>query len=60
MTNLTQIELNSIRELAMPALVGKEKFSFFSQQSNNQQVKQLFQQMSTKCEQKLNTLLNFM
>lgn len=60
MTNLTQIELNFIRELAMPAQVGKEKFSFFSQQANDEQVKQLFQQMSTKCEQKFSKLLNFM
>ena len=60
MANLTQVEFNTIRELVGPAMVSKEKYSAFAQQAQDQQVKQLLQQMSSSCEQKVSTLLNFM
>lgn len=60
MANLTQMEFNTIRELVTPARVNMEKFSAFAQTAKDPQVKQLLEQMSSDCEQKISALLNFM
>ncbi len=60
MANLTQMEFNTIRELVGASMVGKQKFATFAQQVQDSQAQQVLQKMSSNCEQKMNTLLNFM
>lgn len=60
MAHLTQVEFNKIRELIGPASTQRVKYRTFAEQTQDQQLKQLFQQMATCCDQKYNTLIGLL
>jgi len=55
MAQLTQVELNKIRELMAPASIQRVKYSTYAEQAQDQQIKQIFQQMANCCDRKYNT-----
>lgn len=60
MLQLTQVELNTIRELLGPAMANKVKFQTYAQQVQDPQLKQVFETMSAGCDQKAKQLLGFL
>ncbi len=60
MARLTTMEFNTIRELVGPARTSSEKFKAYAQGAQDPKVSQLLEQMSKSCDQKVQTLLNFM
>ncbi|NLY10794.1 MAG: hypothetical protein GX020_03800 [Firmicutes bacterium] len=60
MAQLTQSELNTIRELIGPAITNKRRFGFYANQTNDGQVRQVCQHLSSSCDNKVKTLLGFM
>ena len=60
MANLTQVELNSIRETVASHKTVAAKLCNYAQQCNDPQIKQMFQQASTEADKSANNLLQML
>ncbi len=60
MAHLTQVEFNTIREFIGPAATGRNKFSTYAEQAQDQQIQQILKQMADGCDQKTNTLMSLL
>lgn len=60
MANLTQLELDNLRHLIGSHQTCANKFETFAQQSNDQQVKQMFQKSAQSARSTAQKLMNFL
>ena len=60
MANLTQMELNSIKELVATEDVNAKKFQLYAQNCNDSQLQSLFNQQAQQAFSNSKTLMNFL
>ncbi|MBH1940243.1 hypothetical protein I5677_04945 [Mobilitalea sibirica] len=60
MANLNEMELQNVRHLLQFGESDIEKFSNYAQNSQDQSVKQFFQQAASSCEKNKQTILQFL
>ncbi|MCL6588729.1 MAG: hypothetical protein K6U80_02135 [Firmicutes bacterium] len=60
MPQLTQMELNTIKELALLEDVNAKKFQLYAQNCQNSQLQALFTQEAHRSLNNTNTLMNFL
>ena len=60
MPNLTQVELNSIREVVACHQTAHAKLAQFAEQCQDPKIKQMFQQSSQEASKSANKLLNIL
>ena len=58
LSNITQQELNTVKEIACAHITMSKKFEQYSNQIQDQQLKQMFQQSSTDAETTATNLIN--
>ncbi len=60
MPNLTQMELNTIKELVAVEDVNAKKFQLYAQNCNDSQLQSLFNQQAQQAFSNSKTLMNFL
>lgn len=60
MANITQMELNTIKELVAMEDVNAKKFQLYAQNCNDSQLKSLFTQEAQQAFSNSKTLINFL
>ena len=60
MAQLTQVELNSIREIVMGHQTMSSKLSDYAQKCQDPQIKQMFEQASQEAQKSSQNLLNML
>ncbi|HBE79686.1 MAG TPA: hypothetical protein DDW65_18200 [Firmicutes bacterium] len=60
MSNLTQMELNTIKELTAMEDVNAKKFQLYAQNCNDSQLQSLFNQEAQQAFSNSKTLMNFL